>query len=152
METIEKSAEVLNDLIEINNDRVAGFAHAIKELDQKELDLRMLFQQLRDESRQNVHELDIAVNKIGGEAETDMSGNGALHRMWLDIKTAFSGHDRKSILDECERGEDTIKKAYQNALAPDSGLPPEFIKLIKRQQMGVIASHNQIKALRDSQA
>jgi uncharacterized protein (TIGR02284 family) len=152
METIEKSVEVLNDLIEINNDRIAGFAHAAKELDEKDLDLRMLFQQLRDESRGNVHELDIAVNKIGGEPETDMNGNGALHRMWLDIKTAFGGHGRKSVLEECERGEDAIKNAYQNALALDNGLSPEFTKLIARQQMGIIASHNQIKALRDSQA
>jgi uncharacterized protein (TIGR02284 family) len=151
METIEKSIEVLNDLIQINNDRIAGFAHAIKELDEKDLDLRMLFQQLRDESRQNVHELSTTVNKIDGEAETDMSGNGALHRMWLDIKTAFSGHDRKSVLEECERGEDAIKKAYQNALAPGNCLPPEHIKLIKRQQTGIIASHNQVKALRDRQ-
>ena len=28
METIEKSVEVLNDLIQINNDRIAGFEHA----------------------------------------------------------------------------------------------------------------------------
>ena len=30
METIEKTTDVLNDLIEINNDRIAGFEHAIK--------------------------------------------------------------------------------------------------------------------------
>lgn len=30
METTEKSVGVLNDLIEINNDRLAGFAHAAK--------------------------------------------------------------------------------------------------------------------------
>jgi uncharacterized protein (TIGR02284 family) len=38
------------------------------------------------------------------------SSSGTLHRMWLDVKATFSGHDRKSILEECERGEDAIKK------------------------------------------
>ncbi len=152
METIEKSIEVLNDLIEINNDRVAGFSHAAKELEADDNDLKLLFEQLRDESRQNVHELGTAINRNGGEVEMGMSGSGALHRMWLDVKATFSGHDRKSVLEECERGEDAIKKAYQTALSPDSGLSPEFTEIVQRQQQGIIAAHNQIKSLRDIQA
>lgn len=150
MATIEKSIEILNDLIEINNDRVAGFTHAAKELNDKDLDLRTVFMQLRDDSRKNVHELGTAINKNGGEVEMGMSGSGALHRIWLDVKATFSGHDRKSVLAECERGEDAIKKAYQTALSADSGLSPEFSEIVQRQQMGIIAGHNQIKALRDS--
>jgi uncharacterized protein (TIGR02284 family) len=150
METIEKSIEVLNDLIEINNDRIAGFAHASKDLEDNDLDIKALFQTLREESRYNVQELGLAVTKIGGEAEMDGSGSGTLHRMWLDVKATFSGHDRKSILEECERGEDAIKKAYQNALSPDNELSPDVARLIANQQTGIIAAHNQIKALRDS--
>ncbi|MDB5086158.1 MAG: aldehyde dehydrogenase [Mucilaginibacter sp.] len=152
MATIEKSIEILNDLIEINNDRVAGFTHAAKELNDKDLGLRAIFMQLRDDSRKNVHELGTTINKNGGEVEMGMSGSGALHRMWLDVKATFSGHDRKSVLAECERGEDAIKKAYQTALSAGSGLSPEFSEIVLRQQMGIIAAHNQIKALRDSQA
>ncbi|WP_428328110.1 PA2169 family four-helix-bundle protein [Mucilaginibacter sp.] len=152
METIEKSIEVLNDLIEINNDRVAGFAHAAKELEANDNDLKIIFETLRDESRENVHELTNAINQNGGEAETGTSGSGALHRAWLDVKATFTGHDRKSILEECERGEDAIKKAYQDALLPDSGLSPAFTSIVSRQQQGIIIAHNKIKALRDSQA
>jgi uncharacterized protein (TIGR02284 family) len=152
METIEKSFEVLNDLVEINNDRIAGFAHAVRDLSSKDLDLKALFQKIREESRYNVHELGFAINSNGGETEMGMSDMGALHRAWLDVKATFTGHDRKSILEECERGEDAIKKAYQNALSPDSGLTPEFTEIVSRQQEEVIAAHDQIKALRDSQA
>ncbi|MDP9079853.1 MAG: PA2169 family four-helix-bundle protein [Bacteroidota bacterium] len=151
METIEKPIEVFNDLIEINNDRVAGFVHAAQELEEKELDLRTLFLEFRDQSRSYVHELGTAINKSGGEVEMGMSGSGAIHRMWLDVKSAFSGHDRKTVLEECERGEDAIKKAYQAALDPENGLSPEFTAIVQRQQMGIIAAHNQIKALRDSE-
>ena len=151
METTEKSVEILNDLIEINNDRIAGFAHAAQELQEKDLDLRTLFMQLRDESRRNVHELGSAINKTGGEVEMGMSGSGAIHRMWLDVKSAFSGHDRKTVLEECERGEDAIKKAYQAALSAESGLAPEFTEVVTRQQHWVIEAHNQIKALRDAE-
>lgn len=151
MKTAEKSIEILNDLIEINNDRVAGFTHAAQELQEKDLDLRALFMELRGESRRNVHELGSAINKNGGEVEMGMSAGGAIHRMWLDVKSAFSGHDRKTVLEECERGEDAIKKAYQAALSTESGLAPEFIEIVTRQQQRVIEVHNHIKALRDSQ-
>ncbi len=151
METIEKSVEILNDLIEINNDRIAGFEHAEKDLEDKDLDLKAIFQNLKEESRQNVQELSTAVGQSGGEAETGTSGSGAIHRAWIDVKATFSGHDRKSVLDECERGEDAIKKAYRDALAPDSGLSPEFVQLVSDQQQGIAASHDKIKALRDSQ-
>jgi uncharacterized protein (TIGR02284 family) len=152
METTEKSIEVLNDLIEINNDRIAGFAHAAHELKENDGDLRVLFLQLREESRDNVHELGNAINKNGGEVEMGMSSNGALHRMWLDVKAAFTGHDRRGILAECERGEDAIKKAYESALSPDNELPAEFTTILLHQQQDIIAAHNQIKALRDSEA
>jgi uncharacterized protein (TIGR02284 family) len=152
METIEKSVEVLNDLIEINNDRVAGFMHAVKDLGDEDMELQALFRNLREESRYNVHELGTAINEHGGAVEMGMSGSGTIHRAWLDIKATFSGHDRKSILEECERGEDAIKKAYEKALSPENGLPPEFTEIVLRQQQGIIAAHNQIKALRDSAA
>jgi len=152
METIEKSVEILNDLIEINNDRIAGFTHAAKDLGDNDSDLTSLFQSFKEESRQNVQELSTAINQIGGEADFDTSSSGALHRAWLDVKATFTGHDRKSVLAECERGEDAIKRAYESALAYDGGLSPEQTPLVLRQQAGIIAAHDKIKALRDSQA
>jgi uncharacterized protein (TIGR02284 family) len=152
METIEKSVEVLNDLIEINNDRVAGFEHAIKELKGGDADLQAVFQTFSSESRRYSQELSAAVNRIGGEAETGTSGTGTIHRAWLDVKATFTGHDRKSILEECERGEDAIKKAYKSALNNENGLSPDLRQLITEQQAGIINGHDKIKYLRDSQA
>jgi len=152
METIEKSIEVLNDLIEINNDRIEGFGHATKDLGDENMDLKALFQTFREESRYNVEELSSAINQSGGDPDAGKSGAGAIHRAWMDVKATFTGDDRKSVLEECERGEDAIKKAYQDALSPDSGLPPEFTEIVSRQREGIIAAHNQIKALRDSMA
>ncbi len=149
MEAIENSVEVLNDLIEINNDRVAGFENASKNLDNNDTDLKSVFDKLIDDSRTNVTELTNAVTKSGGQAETGTSGSGAIHRAWIDVKATFSGHDRHSVLAECERGEDAIKKAYQDALQ-DNNLSSDVRSLLLSQQQNVIAGHNKIKALRDS--
>src|SRR5581483_3998557 len=104
METIEKAVEVINDLIEINNDRAAGFEKAARELDSTDLDLRSLFEASANESRKFSSELALAANRFSGNVESDRSTAGALHRAWMDVKATFTGSDRKSILSECERG------------------------------------------------
>lgn len=152
METIEKSVEVLNDLIEINNDRVAGFEKAIEELDEGNSDLKAVFEKFAEDSRNNAAELTNTVTGFGNEAETGTSGTGAIHRAWIDVKATVTGHDRKSILAECERGEDAIKKAYQSAINESIELSPEALQVISSQQQGINAGHDRIKALRDSQA
>ena len=151
METIEKSVEITNDLVQINNDRIAGYEHAIKNLDEKDIDLKAVFQEYKERSRENVQELSSAITQFGGDVETGTSASGAIHRAWLDVKGTFSGHDRKSILEECERGEDAIKKAYRDALSYDSGLSPDLKLLVSRQEEGIFNAHDKIKALRDSQ-
>lgn len=150
METIEKSVEVLNDLIQINNDRVAGFEHAGKNLGDEDRDLSDFFRSQREASRQNVFELSKIVNQMGGDADDGHSVSGTIHRNWLDVRATFSGHDRESILAECERGEDAIKQAYQDALTGDSGLSDEFRQIVSRQSEGIIASHDKIKAMRNA--
>jgi uncharacterized protein (TIGR02284 family) len=151
METTEKSIDVLNDLIEINHDRIAGFEKASKDLGEGEFALKELFEQFASESRTYSSELASAVSQFGGEVETGTSGTGAIHRAWIDVKATFTGHDRKSVLAECERGEDAIKKAYQSALDPENELAFDVADLVRRQQQGINAAHDQIKALRDSE-
>ncbi len=140
--------EVLNDLIEINNDRVAGFNNAQKNLETADIDLKALFESLSADSRENVIQLASAVGALGAQAETGTSGAGALHRAWIDVKATFTGHDRHSVLAECERGEDAIKSAYQKALG-ENNLPGDVRSLLLKQQDKVVAGHNKIKALRD---
>jgi uncharacterized protein (TIGR02284 family) len=151
METIEKTVEVLNDLIEINNDRIAGFTHAADDMGDGDPDLKVIFAGFKSESESYVGELSAAVNQLGGETEMGTSASGTIHRAWIDVKATFSGHDRKSVLTECERGEDAIKKAYRDALNAENGLSADLVQLISRQQEGITAAHNRIKTLRDSQ-
>lgn len=150
--TTEKAVEVLNDLIEINNDRIDGFTRAAKDLGEGDLDLKAVFDKFAGDSRKNVQELSAAVGQLGGELETGNSVSGALHRAWIDVKATFTGHDRKAILDECERGEDAIKKAYQDALTEDNVFTAEHIDMLSRQQEAINEGHNSIKALRDMHA
>lgn len=149
MENTRATVETLNDLILINNDRIAGFEHAIKELGGDDAELKATFTGLIGESHRLKMELATEVAASGKDIETGTSTSGKLHRTWLDLKAAFSGHSTHSILEECEFGEDAISKAYQTALDQE-GLPAYIRELISAQLFVLNQAHDKIKALRDS--
>lgn len=144
MDTPSKTVEVLNDLIEINNDRIKGFEKAAESLDDADADLKAFFSTLAGESRDNVAELHALA---GPEAEHASSTLGSLHRAWIDIKATFSGNDRQRILDECTRGENAIRDAYESALDEGNHLTAEAATVLARQKRTVDLGRDRIKAL-----
>lgn len=149
MEYAEKTINVINDLIKINNDRVEGFEKAGKDLEGDDSGLITVFNKLAGESQQNVAELTAIAQQYGGEAAEGTSTSGDLHRAWIDIKSTFTGSDTEAILNECERGEDAIKSAYRSVLYAENELDTEVMELLQRQQVGIIEGHDLIKSLRD---
>lgn len=140
---------VLNELIEINNDRVAGFEKAIADISAENIDLKAVFQHYAEQSRTFSQELSAFVARQGGEVETGNSVSGTLHRVWIDVKALFGGTDRVSILNEAERGEDAIKAAYKAAL--DHGeLKDDALSLVMKQAVEINEGHDEIKVLRDA--
>lgn len=149
--TSEKTAEVLNDLVEINNDRIVGYERAAKETAVEDADLRSLFQNMTTESRKYVGELSKYVLGRGEEPAEGTTIRGKIYRAWMDVKATFTGKDRKAILASCEFGEDAAQRAYEEALHSDAELPAEIRQVIMEQKTSLRKSHDRIKGLRDSQ-
>lgn len=147
----EKTAEVLNDLIEINNDRVEGYQRASKETNSKDADLRALFDDMATESQRYVNELSKYVLDRGQTPSDGTTFRGKIYRAWMDVKATFSGSDRKAILASCEYGEDAAQKAYENALSSDAEIPAEVRQVIMDQKSSLKQSHDRIKRMRDTQ-
>jgi uncharacterized protein (TIGR02284 family) len=135
----------LNDLINTSKDGEAGFYAAAKEI--RDPQYKSFLESRAQTCADGARELQELVRSYGGDPETGTSISGALHRRWLDIKAAVTGHDDHAILAECERGEDVAVKSYRNAL--DKVLPPEVRSVVERQYQGVLRNHDQVKALRD---
>jgi uncharacterized protein (TIGR02284 family) len=149
MENNKETIETLNDLVLINNDRILGYEDALKDLGEDEDNLKPLFLELIDQSHRFKEQIAKEIEVLGSDVEGGTSTSGKIHRTWLNVKAAFSGHSEKSILEECEFGEDAIKKAYETALAEDH--VPNFIREILNEQLGyLIEAHDEIKSLRDS--
>ena len=71
-----------------------------------------------------------------------------MHRGWVNLKSALTGRDDHAILAECERGEDSAVRSYQDALAHD--LPSDVRSSVEEQYRQVLEAHNRVKSLRDS--
>ncbi len=151
METRTINAEILNDLIQINNDRVAGYEKAIAELQPEDSDLKSLFVKMIGESHKYKLELATEVQALGEEIEEGTTNSGKIYRAWMDIKAVFTGHDRKTVLNNCEFGEDAAQKAYKMALE-EEGLSADLRQTITEQKATLRFSHDEIKALRDATA
>ena len=148
MENNKKVVEVLNDLIEINNDRITGYERALKELMDESADLKTLFEGYIDQSRNIRNELGTEVQTLKGNMDDGTTASGKIYRAWMDVKAVFTGHDRHTVLENCEYGEDAAQKAYKSALETE-GLPAYLVQLISKQQTELRAAHDEVKALRD---
>ena len=148
MNNSEKLVDVLNNLIIINNDRVEGYEKAADE--SEDMVLETLFLSMAKDSSKFASALAIEVASIGGKVATGTSTAGDFYRIWMDVKAAVTGKDRKSILSSCETGEDVALKAYEEALRSDAEINSELRQILLDQKDTIKVSHDEIKGLRDA--
>jgi uncharacterized protein (TIGR02284 family) len=147
---MEKNAEILNDLIKINNDRIKGYEKAAKETDTKDADLRAVFTDMASESRRYAEQLESHLAGRGPSPDGESTVSGSIYRAWMDVKALFTGKDRKTILASCEYGEDAAQKAYESALK-ETEISPEVRQVVSDQKAKLRKSHDTIKRMRDTQ-
>jgi uncharacterized protein (TIGR02284 family) len=150
MENTATTIEILNDLVQINNDRIVGYERAVKELKEEDEDLKVLFLNMIDESRQARIDLGNEVQVLGGTMEGGTTNSGKIYRMWMDVKAVFTGHDRHTVLSNCHIGEDAAQKAYRAALASED-LPAYIREMLEDQQQILKVSHDEIKAFAEQE-
>ena len=145
----EKTIEVLNTLITINNDRIEGYETAAKETEEQ--DLKTLFAQFSSTSQRCKTELVAEVNKLGGTAAEGTLISGKFFRVWMDVKAALTGKDRGAILSSCEFGEDAAKDTYVKALEDElENLNSNQQIMIKSQLALLVADYDKVISMKNS--
>jgi uncharacterized protein (TIGR02284 family) len=149
LDTAAHQISALNDLIKINNDRVEGYQKGLEGTE--DADLKGLFSTYIAQSQKYTTQLEGLVTSLGGEPTDATTTAGKFYHAWINVKSAFTGKDRHSILADCEYGEDVAKKAYKEALADvDLNWSTNIIDTITDQNQGILTAHNEVKALRDA--
>jgi uncharacterized protein (TIGR02284 family) len=143
---------LVNDAIEINNDRIKGYEKAIEIAKDANLnELVVLFNGYIDQSRQFLAELKPLVNRTAEEPEEGTKFSGKIFRIWMDIKSAISPSISTALLESCEKGEDEFKETYKNILSDSLNEYPSLVDILQNQLSQQLEAHQKIKELRDLQ-
>ena len=143
-----KTIDVLNKLVTINNDRIEVYQTASEETEEQ--DLKTLFQRFIDTSQKCRRELVNEVNRLGGEVAEGTKTTGKFFRVWMDVKAALTGKDRKAIIESCEYGEDVAKGTYEEVLQDDlAALSSEQQTLIRNQYALIKVDHDRVKSMKE---
>lgn len=140
----DDAIDILNNLIETCRDGQNGFADAAEHISNPEIRTFCL-----EQSRQRanfVGELQREVRALGGDPENTGSTAAAMHRAWIDLKSALGGGDH-AILAACETGEDSAVEQYREALK--SNLPASVESIVEQQYRSVQMAHNTVRNWRD---
>lgn len=147
----EEIIDGLNNLIEINNDRIEGYERASEETDEN--DLQSLFSSFIRTSEKCRMELIDEVVFLGGTPAEGTKISGKFFRAWMDVKAAISGRDRKTVLDSCEYGEDVAVDTYDKVINDfgDVSLSTSspLKGLLMKQRNLIKADHDRVRSLRD---
>ncbi len=137
----------VNGLIETLKDGQEGFKQAAEAV--KDSELKSLFNEYSLQRSRFAGELQSQAIGLGeSEPEDSSSAAGAMHRAWINLKSAVTSGDDHAILAECERGEDSAINEYKKAMEEDLSSP--IRETISRQYSEVKSAHDRIKSLRDA--
>src|SRR5881275_2951871 len=105
----------INNLIETLKDGQKGFREAADAVNDPQL--KSLFAEYSQQRFRFAGELQTQARSFGeAEPETGGSAAGAMHRGWINLKSAISSKDEGAVLAECERGEDSAVKEFKEAI------------------------------------
>ena len=137
----------INNLIETLKDGQEGFKQAAEGV--KDPQLKSLFNDYSLQRSRFATELQSEARVLGeSELETSSSAAGALHRAWINLKSAVSRGDDHAILAECERGEDSAVEEYEKAMRDN--LSASLREIVARHYAEIKNAHDRIKNLRDT--
>src|SRR5437868_4989426 len=148
MTDLKKSVEVLQSLAKINRDAEAGFREFGEKI--KNSDVKQFFLKEATIRADFAGELQNEAIRHG-EHDPDRGGHAVagIHRGWAELRANLGAGD-EALVDEAERGEDTAKKAYEEAL--QKKLPGDSRGIIESQAQHIRQSHDTVRNWRDRRA
>jgi uncharacterized protein (TIGR02284 family) len=140
--THDKLHDDINALHKTLQDSRDGYHECAESV--KEQDLKNKFQKLVDKRETMLTALRREAQALGESTETSGSTLAAAHRIWVDIKSFFTGNDKEAIINEIDRGENFLINRYEEILKHDE-IPATLRQLLEQQKQEVRNDLIQVK-------
>ena len=144
MDTNISSSRAITDLLAINHTSIKGYEEAAEGVQSP-----VLKSELSKFSQQRA-QFASELQGISGAGANDSTIEGAIteavaavHRGWINLKSAITDQSDTAILGECETGDSTALKAYEAALA-NTDLTAEAKTVLQRQHGEILNAKNWI--------
>jgi uncharacterized protein (TIGR02284 family) len=147
-EADEKIVSLLDKLIGTCKDGQNGYRAAAEKAPSKEL--KRFFRYYASQRARFAAELQEEVHRHGAMPPKGGTVGGALHRGWLNVKSALLGAAEAALLAECERGEEAAIKNYEAAF--HEVLPTALQELIARQYREIKRARDRVLELQHAAA
>ena len=138
----DKIVETLNDLIAKNYDAEKGYKEAAEDVDSPAL--KTMFKDYATQRYNFGHDLKDAIKQLGGEVEKGGTIGAAIHRAWIDLRSAIAGNDESAVLKEAIRGEDNALANYDEALNDMDGFDFGY-QTVQRQRTQIQQAKSQLE-------
>lgn len=148
---IDAVTEILNDLVCIHNDRIAGYEQALKKVTDLDENLRSAFEQIICKAEQYKQQIAEKIKDLEGNSKRTVTLFGKVYRAWVDLKMTFTGNTRKAMIAYCQYNEDIAQHAYKAALNLPVAMHSDIRLMMEHQQEELEQSYNLVKAYREQQ-
>ncbi|QNH60487.1 ferritin-like domain-containing protein [Hymenobacter sediminicola] len=143
-----ETARAYNDLVEINKTAAKGYQEAAEEI--SDANLKSKLSQMSQQRAQFAADLTQHAQQFGINPAQESTveatiadAAAAVHRGWINIKSAITGQDDSAILGECENGDSVALQSYETALKSQE-LPAEARTVIQQQHGSILSDKNWI--------
>ena len=127
--TKDETIDDLNQLIHVCKDGEQGYNTAAGQVSNSQMET--VFSEYAKERGQFARQLQTEVERLGGTPADSGTLTAAMHRGWIDLKSALSGGDAGAIVAACETGEDAAQAAFERVV--DSDVTGETRSLVEKQ-------------------
>ena len=150
----ETITRAFTDILNLNRTSVKGYQEAAEEV--KSADLKSKLSQFSQQRAGFVSDLEGYAKQYGIEAKEETTiesvatdAAAAVHRGWINIKSAFTGGSDSSVLEAAETGEASALKAYETALSAQD-IPAGAKTVFQQQHDAVLQAKNWLSQNKNS--
>tara|TARA_R100000935_G_C2809802_1_gene154443 strand:- start:102 stop:572 length:471 start_codon:yes stop_codon:yes gene_type:complete len=145
-DTHKKLVQNLQELLVKNYDAHKGFIKAFKEARNKDLKDHLKIRAFLHQ--RNATEIDNLIHSLNETPLEEGSTVGRFHRIWMDVMIAITGHDDKTILEECLRGQKATLHEYKDKIK-NFKFPENIKDILKKHLLELEMSLEEVKTIQD---